>query len=126
MNRLTTKASLSAPRRRLLQTMQELNFGRIEGLTLQDGEPAFIHSQPQVIREIRIGEESVPPPELEKDDFLLKAPVVKLFEHLASLGDVTGAVILVKHGLSDRLLVPEVEFRMMESAQMRSVQENDR
>jgi hypothetical protein len=88
--------------------MQELNFGRIEGLTLQDGEPAFIHSQPQVIREIRIGEESVPPPELEKDDFLLKAPVVKLFEHLASLGNVTGAVILVKHGLPDRPLVPEV------------------
>jgi hypothetical protein len=107
MNRLTTKASLSAPRRQLLQTMQKLDFGRIEGLTLRDGEPVFIDSQPQVIREIRIGKESVPRPELGKDDFVLKAPVVRLFEHLASLGNVTGAVILVKHGLPDRLLVPE-------------------
>jgi hypothetical protein len=88
--------------------MQELNFGRIEGLTLQDGEPVFINSQPQVIREIKIGKESTPRPELEKDDFLLKAPVVRLFEHLASLGNLTGAVILVKHGLPDRLLVPEM------------------
>jgi hypothetical protein len=88
--------------------MRELNSGHIEGHTLQDGEPVFINSQPQVIREIRVDKESVPRPELGKDDFLLKAPVVRLFEHLASLGNVTGAVILVKHGLPDRLLIPEV------------------
>jgi hypothetical protein len=108
MNTFTTKASLSAPRRRLLQAMQKVNCGRIEGLAVHDGEPVFINSQPQIIREIRVGKESKPRPELEKGDFVLKAPVVKLFQQLASLGNVTGVVILVKHGLPDRLLVRDV------------------
>ena len=36
-----TKAGLSAPRRRLLVSMQQLNFGRIEDLEIRDGDPVF-------------------------------------------------------------------------------------
>ena len=34
-----TKQSLSPARRRLVELMQEVNFGRIEGLHVRDGEP---------------------------------------------------------------------------------------
>ncbi len=36
MSEVTTKASLTPARRRLLELMQEINFGRIEGLAVRE------------------------------------------------------------------------------------------
>lgn len=41
MSEVTTKASLTPARRRLLELMQEINFGRIEGLAVRGGEPVL-------------------------------------------------------------------------------------
>ena len=46
-------ASLPPARRRLVTLMQALNFGRIEGLHVQGGEPDFT-PLPRVIRSIEV------------------------------------------------------------------------
>jgi hypothetical protein len=48
-----------------------------------------------------------PRPELEKDDFLLRTPIIELFEHLNRLGDGRIAVIEVRYGLPFRLTVEQ-------------------
>ena len=100
-----TKSALSGARRRLLETMQRLNFGRIENLAVHAGEPAF-DPAPRIVQEIKIGGENGPRPELTHDDFILKNQVAELFTHLSHLND--GSVdIEVKHGLPFRLVVEQ-------------------
>ena len=65
-----TKRSLTAPRRRLVELMQQINFGRIEGLTLRGGEPVF-DPAPRIVREVKFGGENGPRPERDSSDFLL-------------------------------------------------------
>ena len=49
----TTKAGLSATRRKLLERMQRTNFGRLE-LRIQGGEPVF-EPPPRVIQDVKLG-----------------------------------------------------------------------
>lgn len=106
MSPFSTKKALSPARRYLLELMQRYNFCRIENLEVHAGEPAF-DPAPRVTQDIKLGAESGPRPELEKDDFLLREPVIELFEHLKRLGDGRIAVIEVKHGLPYRLVVEQ-------------------
>jgi hypothetical protein len=106
MKTTPTKASLSAPRRRLLEIMQRLNFGRIEGLEIRSGEPVFSPS-PRIIRDIKIGGENGPRPELSTEDFALKSSVIELFEHLSQLGDGTLELIEVRYGVPIKLVVEQ-------------------
>ena len=78
------KSSLSEPRRWLVELMQRLGFGRIEGLRVRDGDPV-LDPPPQVIREHKFGGENGPRPELAASDFALKAQVVELFREFDSL-----------------------------------------
>jgi len=41
MPNVVIKAALSPARRRLVELMQEINYGRIERLEVRDGEPVF-------------------------------------------------------------------------------------
>ena len=104
MNDLTTKASLSAPRRRLLETMQRLNFGRIEDLEIRNGEPMF-NPAPRVVQDIKLGGENGPRPELGNADFALKSQVAEFFDYLSRLGDGSVETIEVKHGLPFKLVI---------------------
>lgn len=106
MKGISTKSSLSEPRRRLLEAMQRLNFGRIEGLAIHNGEPVF-QPAPRIIRDIKIGGENGPRPELAIEDFVLKSPMVELFDHLAGIGDGTLDLIEVKYGMPFRLVVQQ-------------------
>jgi hypothetical protein len=106
VNDFSTKRSLSAPRRQLLELMQRYNFCRIENLGIRGGEPVF-SPEPRVTQEIKIGAENGPRPELEKDDFLLRAPIIELFEHLNRVGDGRIAVIEVKYGLPFKMTVEQ-------------------
>ncbi len=100
-----TKASLSKPRERLLQIMQRYNFCRIEDLAVRSGEPEF-SPPPRVIQDIKIGgADNGPRHELQKSDFLLKASVTELFDHLSRVDDGKIAVIEVRYGLPFRLLI---------------------
>jgi hypothetical protein len=106
MNSIATKASLSAPRRRLLEAMQRLNFGRIEGLEIRNGEPVF-QPAPRIIQDIKIGGENGPRPELTIEDFVLKGAFVELFDHLSRIGDGTVESVEVKYGMPFKLVVEQ-------------------
>jgi hypothetical protein len=90
----------------LIELMQQINFGRIEGLLVRNGEPAFV-PPPEVIREVKFGGENGPRPERGVDDFALKAQVVELIQQLNGLGDGTVEAIEVKHGLPFRMLLAD-------------------
>lgn len=113
MNHITTKSSLPIAGQRLVETMQRLNFGRIEGLAVRGGLPAF--SLPcRVIRDIKIGGDNGARPEVDQRDFVLKDSVVELFEHFAELGDGTVEVLEVRHGLPTKLVIQQVGSEVAE------------
>jgi hypothetical protein len=102
-----TKASLSLNQKRLVEMMQELNFGRIEGLTVRNSEPTF-DPPPRIIREVKFGGENGPRRELEANDFTLKAQVLELINYITNLGNGTIECLEVKHGLPFRMNLVEV------------------
>ncbi|MGQ9677527.1 MAG: hypothetical protein ACUVX1_17840 [Chloroflexota bacterium] len=69
-----TESSLSHQQTRLIELMQELDFGQVRDLVARDGEPVF-DPPPRVVREVKFGSENGPRPEAAKGDFALKAQV---------------------------------------------------
>ena len=100
------KRSLSAGRKRLLELMQQINFGRIDGISVRNGEPVFEPS-PRVIHEIKFGGENGPRPEFGIEDFVLKAQVVELFDRLDDLGNGRVGSLEIKHGLPFRMSIEQ-------------------
>lgn len=98
MNPTPTKTSLSPARRRLVELMQRLNFGRIEGLAVRAGEPV-LDPMPAVVREHKFCSDNGPRPEAAKPDCQLKNQVRDLMSLLDQIGDGSIAVLSVKHGL---------------------------
>lgn len=103
---VASKSSLSPARRRLLELMQSINFGRIENMEVRGGEPVF-DPAPHVVREIKLGADNKPRPEVTLADFCLKAQVVDLWEKLDQLGSGTIELLEVKHGLPFQIVIPE-------------------
>jgi len=106
MGDVPNKSSLPAGRQRLLEMMQALNFGRIEHLSVADGEPVF-HPPPKVTREVKFGADNGPRPELSLDDFVLKAEVHELFDAINEIGNGIIERIEIRHGLPFRMIVAE-------------------
>lgn len=98
-----SKKGLSAPRRNLLQLLQQINFGRLENLHISRGEP-LMTCKLRIVREVKFGGDYGPRPEHESEDFLLKVQIVELFAYLDVLQDGLIEVLEVKHGLPFRLL----------------------
>jgi RNA polymerase sigma factor (sigma-70 family) len=101
------KASLSESHRKLVEMMQNLNFGRIEGLQIRNGEPV-LDPPPRLIRDIKLGGENGPRPELGHFDFALKSQVLELLEHFTELENCRIEVLEVKNGLPFRLVVEQL------------------
>lgn len=100
-------ASLPLPRQKLIRELQRINFGRIEGLLVENGQPVLDpRTRKQV--EIKFGGENGPRPESATEDFLLKQQVVDLFAFFDRLGDGVVDVLEIKHGLPFRMIVTEV------------------
>ncbi len=106
MTTVAMAASLPPARRRLVKIMQVLNFGRIEGLIVRHGEPAF-DPRPRIVREVKFAGENGPRPESAKEDFMLKAEVQELFAQMEAMGDGVIRCIEVKHGLPFKMTVEE-------------------
>jgi hypothetical protein len=106
MTDVATKATLTPARRRLIELMQEISFGRIENLAVKDGEPDF-DSPPQVVREIKFGGENGPRQEMSVEDFALKSQVIEFFAQLDCLGNGTVKSLEIKHGLPFRIILEE-------------------
>ncbi len=102
----SSKSSLSPARRRLVELMQDLNFGRIERLEVLDGQPVF-DPPPRIVREIKFGAPNGPRPEAALCDFVLKAQLVEFFAWLDTLGDGVIERLEVQHGLPFRIVVEQ-------------------
>lgn len=104
---MLTKSSLTNPQKRLLETMQRMNFGRIEGLLIRGGEPSFT-PPPRVVKDVKLGAaDNGVRPELDACDFALKREHIELFENLRRLGNGKVETIEIKGGLPFRLIVEE-------------------
>jgi hypothetical protein len=96
---LLTKSSLSTQQKRLLETLQRTNYGRIEGLRIRGGQPIF-DPPPRVVKDVKLGATDIGArPELESGDFALKREHIELFEQFRNLGNGTIDCLVVKGGL---------------------------
>ena len=101
-----SKASLSADRMQLLEQMQRLNFGRIEGLEVCNGEPR-LDPPPRIVREVKFLGENGSRRELDLEDFTLKKEVLEFFNELGRLRNGVIERVEVKHGLPFRMTINE-------------------
>jgi len=98
-------SSLSPARRQLLLRLQSINFGRLENLRLQDGEPLL--ETATTVREIKFGGDNAPRPETDLMDFQLKAQIIELFSHFDRIRDGVVRLLEVKHGLPFKMNVED-------------------
>jgi hypothetical protein len=101
---LVRKSDLSPARQRLVELMQQINFGQIEQLKVRGGDPV-LQPSPLVTREVKLGSDDNAP-RTKTGDFYLKPEVVDLFEQLDALGDGTVGRLEVRHGLPFKLVLP--------------------
>jgi hypothetical protein len=90
------KSTLSAPRQKLLQIIDELYFGEIGGLVIRASEPCFSPA-PRIIQEIKLGGEGAPK-KSATGDYALKQYATDLFAQFDRLPDGTVVTIGVRHG----------------------------
>jgi hypothetical protein len=95
----TTKSSLSEAQIRLVELLQNLNFGRIMGLHVHNGQPAF-DPQPRIIQKLKMGGDNGPRPEASMSDFLLKRQTIELLETIERVRNGQTLTIEVKNGLA--------------------------
>jgi len=98
----STLNGITYNRRRLVETMLEMNFGQIEELHIKAGEPVF-DPPPKIISEILLGKENGASPHLKKTNFTLKRHVIEMFEVMDRIGDGVIHVLAVQNGLPVRL-----------------------
>ncbi len=104
-----TISSLSPARRRLIRVFQQLNFGTVENLRIQNGEPLF-NSTSRVLRSHRAGKKDGPRAETSKADFHIKGQVSELLQLFDQERNLTIAAIDVQDGLPFRWWVEETAF----------------
>jgi hypothetical protein len=97
-------SSLSPGRRKLVEVMRQLHFGRIENLVVKNGDPAF-DPRTRITQEIKLGPEAVARTVGSDTDFALKRQVLDLFDRLGELDKDSMITIEVRHGLPSRLVV---------------------
>ena len=88
MNQPISKSSLTEVQGRLVELLQNLNFGRIEGLRVKAGEPTF-EPAPRLIQKLKMGGENGPRRETVLPDFWLKAQTIEMLEAIARIGDLS-------------------------------------
>ena len=101
------KSKLSPSRRELIELMQRINYGCIEGLHVLDGDPVF-DPMPTVSRVYSFGKENGPNTSSNKDSFILKKKVSELFEVFDRERLLTIKELKVDNGLPLRMTVAEV------------------
>lgn len=103
---LTNKSSLTLQRQFLVETLQRINFGRLEHLRFRNAQP-ILDATSQIVREHKFAAENGPRPESLKPDFTLKQQLVELFRYFDERGDGLIESLEVKHGLPFRMIVTE-------------------
>lgn len=89
---------LSAPRRKLVRTMQEMNFGRITRIVVCEHEPHFDAAR-HCQKVFKPGGDNDARTEVTLSDFVLKRPVMDLLGIFDALRDVKITTLTVQDGL---------------------------
>jgi len=92
------KSDLSPARRRLVEGMQDLGFGRYKHLVVVNGDPLF-NPAPRRYQDRRLTGPNRRRQEVQLADFVLKEQVVHLFEEFDALRNGVIAVLEVRDGL---------------------------
>jgi hypothetical protein len=103
---LVQKTSLSLQRQLFLETLQQINFGRIERIRFRDGQPE-LSDESRIVREHKFMGENGPHRESKNNDFPIKRPLSELFRYFDQ--QVNGEIesLEIKHGLPFRMIVVE-------------------
>ena len=101
-----TKAALTPARRRLVELMQEVNYGRIERLEVRELEPVF-KPPPRVVRQIVFGKDNGPNARRATDGFTLKKKVAELFEVFDRERSLSIRELVIENGLPVRMAVTD-------------------
>ncbi|MEO1526550.1 hypothetical protein SV7mr_50300 [Stieleria bergensis] len=100
------KLSLSHQRQRLIETLQRINFGKIERIPFRDGQPELSDAS-KVFREHKFRSESGPNRHLATEDFAIKRQLVELFHYFDEQVDGEIELLEVQNGLPFRMTVIE-------------------
>jgi hypothetical protein len=98
LNEPISKSSLSPSEQRLVELLQEINFGRVEHLQIRGGQPVF-DPPPDIIQTRKLGSHTVARQEASLDDFWLRLPVVDLVQTIREFGHGEIRLLTVLHGL---------------------------
>ncbi len=104
MTNAARKGTLTPARRRLIELIQGVNYGRIENLEVRDGEPVF-DPPPTVVRLFLFGRRNGPNVAHGKDDFALKGTVTELFDIFDRERSLSVRELIVDDGLPVRMTV---------------------
>jgi hypothetical protein len=104
--RPSTKSQLPARQAQLVDLMQKINFGTIEGLIVRDGLPV-LKPRPRIVRDMKFGASNGSRNEAGLTDFALKSNVQELMATLSSLGNATILILEVRDGLPNLMRVED-------------------
>ena len=100
------KRNLSPSRKRLIELMQEIHFGRLEGLVVRNGEPV-LDAALRVTREVVFGKDNAAHPARMLADFVLKEQHQQLFQFFDRERSLRIDSLIIQHGLPMRMSLPK-------------------
>ena len=101
------KQDLSGPRRKLVELMQEVGFGRIEGLRVARGEPV-LEPRPRVQRTVILGRDADRPH--PQGSGALKGQILDLFRRFEAEPHAFIKELTIDNGLPIRMTVTDEEL----------------
>ena len=97
-----TKSQLTLSRQRLIELIQELNFGQIEGLQICDGEPV-LDPLPAITKTYLMGNDNGPHAVPRSEVFALKRQVREMFRLFSENKSFCIKRLIVNDGLPIRM-----------------------
>ena len=104
MSRPLRLSDLSSARQALVRLCQDVNFGQILDLRMENAEPIW-NPGPTIVSEVRLDIEEIPRPEGELPDFKLSSEIQRLMFQLDQLRDGRIEKIEVRGGVPRRLVL---------------------
>ena len=95
---------LSASRQALVRLFQSVNYGEIQGVVIQNGDPVF-HPKPTVLVDVKLDADEGSRPEEGLQDFELRHEVCRLLAHLDELKSGKIERIEVRAGIPRRFTI---------------------
>jgi len=93
-----TKQELPMSHQVVIEMMQAINFGRIEGMIMEAGRPNFYRPY-RTVHSVKLTGEGHPPSKRPDGDFVLREAHVALSELMKGLPDGARLTIDIRHGL---------------------------